>query len=66
VNWELEKSKELEKPVMGVYLLNHWLVSQIPSELRNQKVVSWNIPAIVRTMKEIVSVQAIVNAMKPL
>ncbi len=50
VNWELRKSLELGKPIMGVYLYSDGRIKYYPVALKDWPRVSWDIPAIVRTM----------------
>jgi hypothetical protein len=50
VDWELKKTLELGKPLMGVCLYSDGRVRYYPSALAGWPLVSWNIPEIVRTM----------------
>lgn len=53
VDWELRKSLELGKPIMGVCLYDDGRVRHYPSALQNHPRVKWNIPEIVRTMRQL-------------
>jgi hypothetical protein len=53
VNWELRKSEELGKPIMGVCLYNDGSVKYHPAPLENKSRVTWNIPHIVNEMKRL-------------
>jgi hypothetical protein len=53
VNWELKKSLELGKPIMGVCLYNDGRVTYYPAPLENKPRVNWNIVEIVRTMRQV-------------
>jgi hypothetical protein len=50
VNWELNKTLEMGKPIMGVYLYSDGRVKYYPAPLEKWPRVGWNIPAIVREM----------------
>lgn len=51
VNWELNKTLEFGKPLMGVQLYNDGRVKFHPSALEGWPRVFWNIPHIVKTME---------------
>ena len=51
VDWELRKSVELGKPIMGVCLYGDGRVQYYPAALKGAPIVTWNIPEIVRTMR---------------
>jgi hypothetical protein len=53
VDWELRKSVELGKPLMGVYLYNDGRIKYYPSPLHGWPLVPWNIPQIVATMNRL-------------
>jgi DNA-directed RNA polymerase subunit L len=53
VNWEIRKSKQLGKPVMGVSIYGDGRTKYYPVELEGCQIVGWNIADIVRTMKRI-------------
>jgi hypothetical protein len=53
VDWELRKSLELGKPIMGVCLYNNGRVQYMPTPLLGKPWVGWNIAEIVRTMRQI-------------
>ena len=53
VNWELRKTVDLGKPIMGVWLYNDGRIKYYPSLLEKWPRVSWNIPQIVTTMREL-------------
>jgi hypothetical protein len=50
VNWELRKSVELGKPLMGVSLYSDGRTKYHPAVLEGRPRVAWNIPEIVATM----------------
>ena len=52
VNWELQKSLELGKPLMGVFLYSDGRIKHYPPALENWPHLRWDIPLIVRTMDE--------------
>ena len=52
VDWELRKSVELGKPIMGVCLYDR--VRYYPAALEGRPRVMWNIQDIVRTMHQLV------------
>ena len=54
VDWELRKSIELGKPIMGVCLYGDGSVVYYPAALEGKPRVSWNIHDIVRTMRNLV------------
>ena len=54
VDWELGKSVELGKPIMGVCLYGDGQVRYYPAALEKAPRVSWNIQQIVRTMRQLV------------
>ena len=53
VDWELRKSLELNKPIMGVCLYGDGRVRYYPAPLENKPRVDWNIAEIVRTMRRV-------------
>jgi hypothetical protein len=55
VDWELRKSLEMGKPVMGVCLYNDGRVQYYPAALDGKPRVAWDIAAIVRTIRQIAS-----------
>src|SRR6266581_2927921 len=54
VDWELRKTLELQKPIMGVCLYDDGRVRYYPSALEGKPRVGWNIPEIVRTMRQLI------------
>jgi len=54
VDWELRKSVELGKPIMGVCLYGDGRVRYYPAPLEGRPRVNWNIQSIVRTMRQLV------------
>jgi hypothetical protein len=54
VEWELNKTIELGKPIMGVYLYNDGRIKYYPAALEKYPRVPWNIPNIVQTMNQLV------------
>ena len=55
VNWELNKTIELDKPIMGVRLYNDGRIKYYPGLLKDWPRVDWNISRIVQTMKDLVT-----------
>jgi len=53
VNWELNKTLEMGKPIMGVCLYSDGRVRYHPSPLEKWPRLSWNIPQIVSTMDKL-------------
>jgi hypothetical protein len=53
VDWELRKSLELGKPIMGVCLYSDGRVRYYPAPLENKPRIQWNIAEIVRTMRQV-------------
>jgi hypothetical protein len=53
VDWELRKTLELNKPIMGICLYSDGRVRFYPSVLEHHPRVSWDIPEIVRTMRRL-------------
>ena len=53
VDWELRKSLELQKPIMGVCLYGDGRVKYHPAPLEGQPRVAWNITEIVKTMRRL-------------
>lgn len=53
VDWELRKSLELGKPIMGVCLYGDGRVRYYPAPLENKPRVMWDVDEIVRTMRRI-------------
>ena len=54
VDWELRKSRELGKPIMGVCLYSNDQVPYYPAALEGKPRVDWNTRGIVRTMRQLV------------
>ncbi len=54
VDWELRKSVELGKPIMGVCLYGDGRVRYYPAALEGSPRVNWNVQEIVRTMRQLV------------
>lgn len=54
VDWELRKSVELGKPIMGVCLYGGGQVRYYPAALEGWPRVNWNAQDIVRTMRQLV------------
>ena len=54
VDWELKKSVELRKPIMGVCLYGDGRVKYYPAALEAKPRVNWNVQEIVRTMRRLV------------
>lgn len=54
VDWELRKSVELGKPIMGVCLYGDGRVRYYPAALDGKPRVGWNVQEIVRTMRQLV------------
>lgn len=55
VDWELRKSVELGKPIMGVRLYSDGRIQRYPAMLEGKPRVGWDVAAIVRTMRQIAS-----------
>ncbi len=53
VIWELKKTLEMGKPIMGVSLYNDGRTKYYPAPLEEHPRLAWNIEAIVKKMKEI-------------
>lgn len=53
VRWELNKSLELGKPIMGVNLYSDGRTQLMPLPLKGHPVLAWNIAAIVKKMEEL-------------
>lgn len=53
VDWELRKTLELGKPLMGVCLYGDGRVKYYPAPLEGKPRVGWNIPEIVRSMRQL-------------
>jgi len=53
VDWELRKTLELRKPIMGVCLYDDGRVRYYPAALEGKPRVIWNIPEVVRTMRQL-------------
>lgn len=53
VDWELRKSIELGKPIMGVCAYSDGRVRHYPAALEGKPRVDWNIDEIVRTMRRL-------------
>ncbi len=56
VNWELNKTLELGKPLMGVWLYNDGRIKYYPAPLEKWPKVGWNIRQIVETMGRLAQV----------
>jgi hypothetical protein len=54
VDWELNKTLELNKPLMGVWLYSDGRIKYHPSPLRDCPRVGWNIRQVVETMNRLV------------
>ncbi len=54
VDWELRKTIELKKAVMGICLYGDGRVRYYPAALEGKPLVSWNISLIVQTMRQLV------------
>ena len=54
VDWELRKSVEFGKPIMGVCLYSDGRVYYYPALLEGKPRVNWNIPIIVQTMRQLI------------
>jgi len=54
VIWELNKTLEMGKPIMGVNLYSDGRTKYYPSPLKGYPRVNWNIQKIVETMEELV------------
>jgi len=54
VDWELRKSIDLKKPVMGVCLYGDGRVRYYPAALEGKPRVAWNVAQIVRNMRQLV------------
>jgi hypothetical protein len=54
VDWELRKTLELGKPIMGVCLYSDGRVRYYPSALEGKRRVAWDVADIVRTMRQLV------------
>jgi len=55
VDWELNKTVEMGKPLLGVCLYNDGRVKYHPTKLENWPRMTWNIPLIVKTIDELIS-----------
>ncbi len=55
VEWELNKTLELGKPIMGVSLYDDGRIRYYPGPLKDWPRVNWNIPQIVRTLDQLVT-----------
>lgn len=53
VNWELKKTIEMGKPLMGVYLYSDGRIKFYPAPLQQWPRVGWNISQIVSTMEQL-------------
>lgn len=51
VDWELKKSLELGKPLMGIWLYDDGRIKYYPAPLEHWPKVGWNISQIVETMR---------------
>jgi len=53
VTWELERSLELGKPLMGVWLYDDGSIQYYPGVLQGHPLVGWRINEIVATMQSL-------------
>ncbi len=53
VDWELRKTLEMEKPVMGVWLYNDGRIKYYPAPLKDWPRLPWDIKRIVQTMEQL-------------
>jgi len=53
VDWELKKTLELGKPIMGVWLYNDGRIKYYPAPLKDWPRVPWDIKKIVQTMDQL-------------
>jgi len=53
VDWELKKTLELGKPIMGVYLYNDGRIKYYPAPLEKWPKIPWDIAQIVKTMDQL-------------
>ena len=53
VTWELNKTRELGKPIMGVRLYSDGRIKYYPSPLEGCPRVNWDIDEIVKTMESL-------------
>lgn len=53
VNWELNKTLEMSKPLMGVYLYSDGRIKYYPAPLEKWPRVGWDISQIVQTMNRL-------------
>lgn len=53
VNWELNKTLEMGKPIMGVCLYSDGRTDYYPAPLEKWPRIAWNIPKIIQTMDKL-------------
>ncbi len=53
VEWELNKTLEMGKPIMGVYLYNDGRIKYYPGPLEKWPKIPWDIAQIVQTMDQL-------------
>lgn len=53
VRWELNKTLEMGKPLVGVWLYDDGRIKYYPGPLEGWPRIGWNIPEIVRTMERL-------------
>jgi MTH538 TIR-like domain (DUF1863) len=53
VDWELNKTLELGKPLLGVCLYNDGRVKYYPAALKDWPRIGWDIPVIVKNIREL-------------
>jgi hypothetical protein len=53
VNWELKKTLEMGKPIMGVQLYDDGRIKYYPAPLQGWPRISWDIQKIVQTMQQL-------------
>lgn len=53
VDWELKKTLEMGKPIMGVYLYNNGSIKYYPAPLEKWPKVPWDIAQIVKAMDQL-------------
>lgn len=56
VDWELKKSLELDKPLMGGSLYNDGCTHYYPEPLKDWPRQTWNVANIVRAMKQLATI----------
>jgi hypothetical protein len=53
VNWELQKTLELRKPLMGVSLYSDGRTRYYPAPLKGWPIIAWDLAQIVQTMEQL-------------